>query len=197
GYENSDPVDRARYFLGKLLCVRSARGIISGWITETEAYGGVEDKACHGFAGRRTPRTENLFAKGGIAYVYLCYGIHPLLNFVTGESDQPKAVLIRGVKIAEGREIVSKNRKGIREKNWSDGPGKLSQSMGIQMKDNGISLLGNRIWVEDHGIAVPLREIEVTPRIGVDYAGEWALKKWRFLWKPQNACMEMAISRRS
>ncbi len=183
-YLNSSPVSSARFFLGKMLYVNGREGRVGALITETEAYGGAEDRACHGFGNRRTKRTELLFAKGGVAYVYLCYGIHALLNFVTGEEGQPKAVLIRGVKIVEGQALVRRRRKGVPEANWADGPGKVSVAMGIDCRDNGVSLQGNRIWVEDHGIRVEERAVQRTPRIGVDYAGSWAKKPWRMVWSP-------------
>ncbi|QSR88863.1 DNA-3-methyladenine glycosylase [Methylacidiphilum caldifontis] len=182
-YLTDDPVKGALFFLGKKISVKDEKGIVSAIIFETEAYGGAEDRACHGYGNRITPRNKILFHQGGIAYVYFCYGIHYLLNFVLGPEGVPMAVLIRGVWIIEGKERVRERRKGISEKHWADGPGKVTQALGIKSSDNGISLVGDRIWVENTGIVVPQVEIERTARIGVDYAGEWAKKPFRFLWK--------------
>src|ERR1700679_1786553 len=89
----------ARYFLGKVLCVRTPDGYAEGVIVETEAYGGPRDAASHAFGNRRTARTEVMFATGGVSYVYLCYGLHHLFNITTGPKDSPQAVLIRAVRI--------------------------------------------------------------------------------------------------
>jgi DNA-3-methyladenine glycosylase len=183
-YQARGPVEAARFFLGKYLLVRTSRGISGGIIVETEAYGGCEDRACHGFDGRRTARTEIMFGPGGYAYVYLCYGLHWLLNFVTGPADSPEAVLIRGVKITEGKEAVAVRRKGLPETAWANGPGRVTAALGIGRKHNACDLTGETIWVEDRGLVVPPREVGSTPRIGISYAGEWAHKPWRFVWTP-------------
>jgi DNA-3-methyladenine glycosylase len=182
-YLIDDPVQGALFFLGKKLVVKDPKGNIAGIIMETEAYGRAEDKACHGYGNRVTPRNKIIFQQGGITYVYFCYGMHHLLNFVLGPEGVPMAVLIRGVIITEGKELVKPRRKGIPEHQWADGPGKVTKTMGITLADNGISLIGERIWVEESGLEVPDSEIERTPRIGVDYAEEWAKKPLRFVWK--------------
>lgn len=182
-YRPAQPVALARFFLGKQLLVRSPEGLCGGLITETEAYGGSEDKACHGFNNRRTARTEPLFAAGGIAYVYLCYGLHSMLNLVTGPEGPPMAILIRAVRINVGKNLVQQRRPGIAEKDWASGPGKVCTALGITRGDNRLSLTGNRIWLEDVGLRIPDREIVATPRIGVAYAEEWAAKPWRFVWQ--------------
>jgi DNA-3-methyladenine glycosylase len=98
-YADPRPTRVARFFLGKFLCVQAADGYAEGMITETEAYGGPKDAACHGFGNRRTARTEIMFAPGGVAYVYFCYGMHRLFNIVTGPRDSAQAVLVRAVRI--------------------------------------------------------------------------------------------------
>jgi hypothetical protein len=115
-YADPRPTRAARFFLGKFLCVAAPDGYAEGMILETEAYGGIEDAASHGFGYRRTPRTEIIFAPGGVSYVYLCYGLHHLFNIVTGPADSPEAVLIRAVRITAGREIVRRRRAGVAEK---------------------------------------------------------------------------------
>jgi DNA-3-methyladenine glycosylase len=182
-YADPKPTRAARFFLGKFLCVQAPDGYAEGTITETEAYGGPEDAACHGFGNRRTARTEILFAPGGVSYVYLCYGLHHLFNIITGPVDSPEAVLIRAVKITAGQEIVRSRRHGAAEKHWSSGPGRVCSALAIGMHHYGMDLGGETIWIEDRGVKVPAREVRRTPRIGVDYAGKWAAKPWRFVWE--------------
>jgi DNA-3-methyladenine glycosylase len=120
----------ARFFLGNVLCVRAADGYAEGLITETEAYGGAEDAASHAYNGRRTARTEVMYAPGGAAYVYLCYGLHHMFNIITGPKDSPKAALVRAVKIVAGHEIVRRRRRGVAEKDWASGPGRVCTDRG-------------------------------------------------------------------
>ncbi len=146
--------------LGKILVIRSEKGILKKYlITETEAYRGVEDKACHACKGR-TSRTEVMFRNGGRIYVYLVYGMYWMLNFVAGEENNPQAALIRGI---EG----------------FNGPGKLTRALGIDKSFYGIDLTtSQKIWVEDNSIK-PL--VKTGTRIGIDYAGEmWKNKPWRY-----------------
>jgi DNA-3-methyladenine glycosylase len=182
-YADLRPPRVARFFLGKFLCVQARDGYAEGMITETEAYGGPLDAASHAFGNRRTARTEIMFAAGGAAYVYFCYGMHRMFNIVTGPEDSPQAVLVRAVKITAGHDLVRQRRKGVAEKDWSSGPGRVCAALGIEMHHNKHDLLlGETIWIEDRGVQVRPREVKRTPRIGVDYAGKWALKPWRFVW---------------
>ena len=187
-YRETDPVARARAVLGKRLVVLSSEGRTAGIIVETEAYGGAEDKACHGYNNRRTARTEGLFSAGGISYVYFCYGLHSMLNCVTGSADVPMGILIRGVLVTEGKELVARRRPGVPEARWADGPGKVATAFGLTRTDNGLPLTGTkstRLWLEETGLQPSHHAITIGPRIGVDYAGEeWANKPRRFLWKP-------------
>lgn len=187
-YQQDDVVGLARELLGMRLCVRtptSKSGVLSALITETEAYGGAEDKGCHGYNNRRTTRTEPLFAPGGISYVYLCYGLHHLFNVVTGPPDVPMAVLIRAVIVEPGsasEAIVGRRRRGVPRKLWSNGPGKVSTSLGITTKQhNGLSLGADQVWLEMTGITVKDSEVNITPRIGIDYAEEWIPAPRRFV----------------
>jgi DNA-3-methyladenine glycosylase len=154
----------ARWLLGKHLVRRRPNGCEDArLITETEAYRGEEDQACHARAGR-TARTEVLYCPGGVWYVYLCYGIHEMLNLVVGPADWPAAILIRGVEGAIG-------------------PGRLTRALGIDRRLNRASATSpaSGLWIEDRGVRLPARLIEATPRIGVEYAGPiWAKKPWRF-----------------
>jgi DNA-3-methyladenine glycosylase len=155
-----DVLEVAPGLICKYLAIRLAEGSLKRFIvTEVEAYRGREDKACHAFKGR-TARTEIMFKEGGRLYVYLIYGMYWMLNIVTGQEDNPQAVLIRGVE----------NMKG---------PGKVTKSLGINGSFYGEDLVySDRIWVEESGI-VPL--IKTGPRIGIDYAGEyWKTRPWRY-----------------
>jgi DNA-3-methyladenine glycosylase len=162
--------------MGKVLFSCIDETVTAGIIVETEAYNGAEDRACHAYRGRKTPRTEVMFEPGGVAYVYLCYGIHSLLNVVTGPKDMPQAVLIRAIKPLEGIEAMTERRKG--KMPLAAGPGTVAQALGITRKHSGISLLENKLWIEDHGLVFD--SIQAGPRIGVDYAGDDALLPYRF-----------------
>ncbi len=155
----------AKALLGKLLCRRTGNGqILRLRITETEAYYGEADSACHAHRGR-TRRTETLYHEGGVAYVYLCYGIHELFNIVSGEKDFPEACLIRGV---EG----------------FSGPGRLTKALSIDRSLNGEDLrTSDLLWLEDDGFTPAF---EAGPRIGIGYASkEDQERPWRFLALPQ------------
>lgn len=180
-YLQDDVVALARTLIGKVLFTYIDGRLTAGIITETEAYAGVVDKASHAYGGRRTNRTETMYAQGGTGYVYLCYGIHHLFNIVTNVEGTPHAVLIRGVKPLKGIDIIRERRKFPKnDKLLSAGPGTVSQALGILTKHDHTDLLGNTIWIEDHGIVVPNDKVKITPRIGVDYAGEDAKLPYRF-----------------
>ncbi len=183
-YTREDVVTVSRELLGKRLFTRINGVLTGGIITETEAYRGPEDRASHAFGGRRTQRTEIMYASGGTAYVYLCYGIHHLFNVVTNKKDTPHAVLIRAIEPLEGIETMLKRRKKKKmERAVTAGPGSMSQALGITTALTGIDLLGNQIWIEDRGNALNANEIISSKRIGVDYAGEHAERLWRFTMK--------------
>lgn len=154
----------ARSLLGKFLIRRRPDGSEDArMITEVEAYHGESDLACHARAGR-TRRTEVLYGLGGAWYVYLCYGVHEMLNLVVGPKDWPAAILIRGV-------------------DGASGPGRVTKALGIDRTLNATAAHPDTgLWIEDRGVRIPRDRIQVTPRIGVDYAGEiWANKPWRFV----------------
>lgn len=179
-----DVVKLARELLGKHLYTDLGGRITGGIITETEAYEGVTDRASHAWNGRRTPRTEVMFAGGGVAYIYLCYGIHSLFNIVTNREGVPHAVLIRGIRPTEGIGIMlGRAGKNRLTKDFGSGPGKVSRILGIHYSMSGVPLTGDRIWLEDRGLRFPPQDIVNTTRIGVDYAGPDALLPYRFLFK--------------
>jgi DNA-3-methyladenine glycosylase len=167
----------ARELLGGRL-VRMQDGIrLSGIITETEAYLGETDLGCHAKAGR-TARTATLYGPPGHAYVYFTYGMHWLLNAVTGRADFPAAVLIRAMQPDEGLEVMAQRRGG----RGFDGPAKLTQAMEIDGRENGLDLtrVGSDLWIEA-GIEIPRRRIVTGPRVGLNNVPEpWKSKPWRF-----------------
>ena len=183
-YKKKDVVALARQLLGKKLCTNIGGVYMAGIITETEAYAGENDKASHAYGNKRTARNEMMYHEGGLAYVYLCYGLHHLFNVVTNVKDVPHAVLIRAIKPVDGIEhILARRKQKALAKNTSAGPGTVSQALGITTKLNGIDLNEDAIWIEDVGISFTKKQITVTPRIGVDYAGEDAKLPYRFLVK--------------
>ena len=164
--QGSNTVALARWLLGKALVRTTTHEKTMHLITEVEAYDGERDLACHASKGR-TKRTAVMYQPGGVWYVYLCYGVHEMLNLVTGPADYPAAVLLRGV-------------SGI------NGPGRLTKRLQIDRHLNGRSAAPeNGLHLIDPGLEIPRRQIKSTPRIGVDYAGPvWARKPWRFYFEP-------------
>lgn len=181
-YQRTDVVQIARELLGKELITNIDGELTSGIITETEAYNGIVDRASHAYGGKFTPRTQIMYAAGGVSYVYLCYGIHHLFNVVTNIEGVPHAVLIRNIKPLKGLEtILQRRNKTKANKTLSTGPGTLSQALGIKTIHNGLLLQENTIWIEDAGLKIDPENIKSTPRISVDYAGEDALLPYRFV----------------
>ena len=180
-YLRDDVVAISRDLLGKMLCTRIGGSLTGAMITETEAYAGVCDQASHAYSGRRTNRTKPMFEEGGIAYIYLCYGIHHLFNVVTNKAGTPHAVLIRAGEPWSGTTLMLQRRdKLTADKSLLAGPGSLSRALGITTGDTGASLLDGRIWIEDQGIDIDADSVTVGPRVGVDYAGDDAFRPYRF-----------------
>ena len=175
-----DAVTVGKDILGKIIVKKTADGrMMSGRITEVEAYMGITDKASHSYGGRRTKRTEVMYKEGGYSYVFLIYGMYECFNVTAGREGDPQAVLIRGVEPLENKNLMQEKRKVKKEKDISNGPGKLTKALGITKEDNGADLTaGENIWLEDDGYKV--KDIVETTRIGIDYAEEDALKPWRF-----------------
>jgi DNA-3-methyladenine glycosylase len=168
----------AQELIGKVL-VRDFDGRrLSGRIVETEAYVGPHDLACHASKGH-TPRTSIMFGPAGYAYVYMIYGFYFCLNVVTERKGYPAAVLIRGVEPLENLDFMRQLRNNPeRDTNIASGPGKLCRAMSIDKRLNGEDLRGRTLWIEDSKFdSVP---ILTSPRVGVDYAGEYKDKPWRF-----------------
>ncbi len=181
-YLNPDVVFLARDLLGKVLMTNiDAKGLTGGIIVETEAYEGETDRASHAYAGRLTRRTETLYLQGGVAYVYLCYGMHHLFNVVTNTSRIPHAVLIRAIKPVIGHELMSlRNGMDLGKLNRINGPGKLTKALGITQIHNKTLLCNHTIWIEDPEVQQSEKLVIEGPRVGIDYAGEHALWPYRF-----------------
>jgi DNA-3-methyladenine glycosylase len=180
-YQRANVVKIAKELLGKLLVTRFNGHLTSGRIVEVEAYNGVIDKAAHSYGGRRTRRTEIMYAKGGVAYVYLIYGLHHLFNVVTNLEDKPHAILIRGIEPVEGIDtMLDRMKKQRLDHTVGRGPGNVSKALGIRTVNTGVSLLGDTIFIASDGMKISPSRIIATPRIGVDYAAEDALLAYRF-----------------
>ncbi len=191
-YTREDVVQVARELLGKVLVTNFNGEYTAGMIVETEAYAGVIDKASHAHGGRRTSRTEVMYGQGGVAYVYLCYGIHHLFNVVTHFKDTPHAVLIRALEPLEGISYMLQRRH--KEKLVSAvtaGPGALSAAMGIDKLHTGTMLTGPDIYIEDRGIKIKSKDIIAGTRVGVAYAQDDAMLPYRF-WIKDNKYVSKA-----
>ncbi|HUB60379.1 MAG TPA: DNA-3-methyladenine glycosylase [Puia sp.] len=183
-YDRPSVVAVARDLVGKVLVTELEGGRTAGRIVEVEAYNGVVDRASHAWSGRRTARTEVMFGAGGTAYVYLIYGIHHLFNVVTNTSGVPHAVLVRALEPLVGIPVMLKRMGRDRlDHSLTRGPGNLSRALGLRTVHTGMSLFGEEIWIGDDGFRPRRSEIVATPRIGVDYAGEDAALKYRFILK--------------
>ncbi len=202
-YQKEDVIEIAKSLLGKYLFTKINGQITGGKIVETEAYAGLKDKASHSYGGRRTARNETMYQAGGIAYVYLCYGIHHLFNIVTGSKDDPQAVLIRAIEPVCGIKTMLK-RRNMKKLSYqlTSGPGSLTRALGLTMKQNGQSLSSSTLWLEESFLQnqntqkniqedqkslisnqkqLLLKEdIISSPRVGIAYAEEDALLPWRF-----------------
>lgn len=183
-YWDMNVTDVAKSLLGKLLVTNFQQQLTIGRIVETEAYNGVEDRASHAFGGRYTARTKTMYAQGGCAYVYLCYGIHEMFNVVTGSENTPHAILIRAIEPVTGIAIMQQ-RMGKNKADYSigRGPGNVTKALGIHRQHNGQLLTETDLYIADDGFKVLPADIVITQRIGVDYAGEDALLPYRFFLK--------------
>lgn len=193
-----DTISLAKNLLGKLILVRKNDKVLGGYIVETEAYLGIEDKACHGFEGKRTPKVEALFGKSGTVYIYTMH-THKMLNFVSCKEGNPQAVLIRGIEpvINIERMVENRGKSGILV---SNGPGKLTKAMGISDKFNksniseitrnfqkitqeliynSENMKENLLYVDFENSKIP-KKIEISARIGIPNKGVWTEKQLRY-----------------
>jgi len=177
-YARKDPVEVARDLLGKIL--RVAIDGCAARIVETEAYGGPLDRASHAWRGK-TPRNQTMFGPPGTAYIYLCYGMHRMMNVVTAPEGVAAAVLIRGVEPVEGHERMARRRKyAPMDPRVAAGPGALTQALGIKLSWNGCDLVSGPVRIEDDGVRFNYSQIQRGRRVGVNYAGPASRFPWRF-----------------
>jgi DNA-3-methyladenine glycosylase len=185
-YQRNDVVKIAKELLGKILVTKwdgphGDRDETSGRIVEVEAYNGVIDKASHAAGGRRTKRNEVMYGNGGVAYVYLCYGIHHLFNVVTNRKEIPHAILVRALDPLTGIEtMLKRTNKNQLDHTLTRGPGNVSKALGIYTKHSGESLLSKNLFIADDGFVLNKKELAASPRIGVDYAADDASLPYRF-----------------
>ena len=174
----------AKELLGKIIVTNFDSFITSGRIVETEAYVGITDKASHSFGNRRTARNEHMYSPPGTAYVYICYGMHQMLNIVTNDKEIPDAVLIRAVEPLKGIDIMlQRTGKNELDKTLTRGPGNVGKALGIFKHHSGLHLLDEEIYLLDDKHKVPEKEIGISKRIGVESAGADAILPYRFFVK--------------
>ena len=180
-YLRKNVVKVAKDLLGKIIVTNFNNVTTAARIVETEAYNGAVDKASHAYGNRRTNRTEIMFAEGGVAYVYLCYGIHHLFNVVTNSKNTPHAVLVRAVEPLLGIEdMLLRTGKPKLDSTLTKGPGNVSKALGISTQHTGLDLSGDQLFIAEDSFKLKSSLIGVSPRIGVDYAAEDALLPYRF-----------------
>jgi len=177
-----DALALARDLLGIVLVHETAAGVTAGRIVEVEAYRGPEDRAAHSYGGRRTPRNEVMYGRGGHAYVYFVYGMHYCFNVVAADIDVPEAVLVRALEPVAGQDLMHARRgtaKPVAAADLARGPGNLCRAMGISRDQNGADLRLGQLHLE-RGRRLAEDLIGTAKRIGVDYAGTHAARRWRF-----------------
>jgi DNA-3-methyladenine glycosylase len=180
-YARKDVVSISKDLIGKIIVTNFDGIITSGRIVETEAYIAFTDKASHSFSGKRTPRNEHMYSAAGTAYVYICYGMHQMLNIVTNENNIPDAILLRAVEPLQGIDQMLKRRgKKESDKTLTQGPGNVGKALGISKLHSGFSLLGNEIYLTEDHFKISLEQIGKSPRIGVESAGKDAKLPYRF-----------------
>ncbi len=184
-YDRDDVVSIARELLGKIVVTNIDGKITSGRIVETEAYKAITDKASHSFAGRRTPKNEHMYCMAGTAYVYICYGMHQMLNVVTNKKDIPDAILIRAIEPIKGIDIMlERTGKPIPDHTLTKGPGNVGKAMGISKIQSGKSLQGNAIYLaQDEKSNIHEQLVGISKRIGVESSGTDSLLPYRFFIK--------------
>src|SRR5665647_1711843 len=180
-YIRKDVVLIAKELIGKII-VTNFEGIInSGRIVETEAYVGITDKASHSYNKKRTARNEHMYAPAATAYVYICYGLHQMLNIVTNAKDVPDAILIRAIEPLLGIEsMLKRTGKKILDKTLTRGPGNVGKALGIFKYHSGLNFLDEEIYLLNDGFKITKDNIGISKRIGVESAGADALLPYRF-----------------
>ena len=178
-FYNRDALTVSEEILGKTLVHITEEGITKGKIVEVEAYMGAQDKAAHSYGNLYSERTKIQYGEGGYVYVYLIYGMYICMNIVTNKESIPEVILLRALEPLEGIDLMKKRRKTDNLKILCNGPGKLSQAMGITKENYGDDLCGESLYLED-GIVIPKKQILRSKRINIDYAEEAKDYLWRF-----------------
>lgn len=180
-YDRPDVILIAKELLGKIVVTQINHQFTSGRIVETEAYVGIKDKASHSYGGRRTRRNEHMYAPAGTAYIYICYGMHQMLNVVTNRKEIPDAILIRAIEPIEGiQTMLERTGKKPADFTLTRGPGNVGKALGITTDFSGVSLMGDTIYLCNDGFQPTEADIGNSKRIGVEGAGEDALLPYRF-----------------
>lgn len=174
----------AKELIGKIAITNFNGRFTSGRIVETEAYAGITDRASHAYAGKRTTRNEHMYSQGATVYIYICYGIHQMLNIVTNESDIPDAILIRAIEPMQGIEIMlERTGKKKPDHTLTRGPGNVARALGINKSQSGLSLTGDKIFIASDHLLIEEDKIGSSKRIGVAYAEMDAMLPYRFFLK--------------
>lgn len=180
-YRQQDVVSVARHLLGKHIYSLVDGQLTGGIIVETEAYRGPDDRGSHAYNGKRTARNEMMYNAGGLVYMYICYGIHDMLNIVTGEEGISHAALIRAIQPIEGIDIM-RHRRALFDKDLRlcQGPGSLAKSLGLSKIHNGVDLQGNVIWLTDEKHTYTDEQVVCSARVGMNFDGLYKAIPWRF-----------------
>lgn len=180
-YTRDDVVLISKELIGKYVFTDIEGLLCGGIIVETEAYMGPEDTGSHAFNGRRTGRNEIMYAEGGVTYMYICYGIHDMLNIVTGVAGTSHAVLIRALEPVVGLNVMRERREVFNDdRRLCKGPGALAKALGLRKVHNGLSLEESTIWIEDRGNVLEENDIVASARIGLNIEGPFRDIPWRF-----------------
>ncbi len=182
-YNSVDTIKMAKDLIGNFLYTNIDGQITGGMIVETEAYMGVTDSSCHTFNNRKTNRNATMYCQGGVIYMYVCYGIHDMLNITTGNEGDSQVILIRAIEPLSGIEIMQLRRGEVPLKRLAKGPGSLAKALGLKRIHDGISLTEDKVWIEDQGFKVDVKDIVETARIGLGCPEPYFSMPWRFFLK--------------
>ncbi|TKB95892.1 DNA-3-methyladenine glycosylase [Pedobacter cryophilus] len=179
-YLREDTLLIAKELIGKFVFTKIDGNLTGGMIVETEAYIGPFDAGSHAFNNRKTPKNATMFEAGGVAYLYICYGIHDMLNVVTGEAGSSHAILIRAFEPMVGIETMQQRRGNVPLKRLAKGPGSLAKALGLNKSFDKERLTGDLIWIEDQGLIITPENIKATGRVGLSCAEPYFSIPWRF-----------------
>ena len=180
-YQSDDVVALSEKLLGKYLFTCVDGELTGGIIVETEAYRGPEDRGSHAYNHRRTARNETMYAQGGVVYMYICYGIHDMLNIVTGKEGESHAILIRAIEPIVGLDVM-RLRRGFEndDQRLCMGPGALAKALGLKKIHDGVSLESDLIWIEERESTLVPQDVLARPRIGLNIEEPYKSIPWRF-----------------